>query len=374
MHLSRLFPSALCRMLLPLLPLLPLSAQTPEKWSDTLCTMSGVVNVSVCNLHAKADFESPMETQALLGMPVHIRSKARWYRVETLDGYTAWVHRAVIVPMDSSRYARWKEAPKLMVTAPYAQTYSEADVESLPVGDLVSGCLLELVDETDDFYCVRYPDGRRGYVLRAQAQPLRQWLDGAKPSVDNLIQAALSLNGIPYLWAGTSTKGLDCSGLVQLAALLNGTVLPRNASQQARIGTRVPCFRNSAGQYFATLAAADSLRRYPLLAHSDAPQLMSALACPGDFFGLRLDTARLQPGDLLLFGSLRSEGREGVSHIGIYLGRGQFIHSQGFVHISSLLPDAPGYDAMNRSRLLGATRIAGPDSLLLAPKLEELLR
>ncbi len=353
----------------------PLIAQTPPTPGDTLCDLRGVVNVSVCNLHARGDFESPMETQALLGMPVRMTRKARWYQVETIDGYQAWAHRAVIVPMDSTAFARWEAAPKLVCTATYAQVYETPDLSSLPTGDLVSGCILELRGEKGRFYLAAYPDGRKGYVLQNQALPLTQWLAQCKPTLPRLIHTAQTLAGIPYLWAGTSAKGVDCSGLVQLAALLNGAVLPRNASQQARCGIRIPCFRTPDGRMLPSIASADSLRRYPALtADAPAKSLMDALADPARFFGLTIDLSLLQPGDLVLFGKPHHDGKERVSHIGIYLGQGRFIHSQGFVHTSSLIPGQPGYDAANHARFLGATRIADDNGLLQAPMLSRFLR
>lgn len=50
--------------------------------------------------------------------------------------------------------------------------------------------------------------------------------------------AALFL-GAPYLWGGKTLLGIDCSGLVQIAFLMSGKRLKRDASQQAESGTTV---------------------------------------------------------------------------------------------------------------------------------------
>ena len=52
-----------------------------------------------------------------------------------------------------------------------------------------------------------------------------------------------------------------------------------------------------------------------------------------------------------------AEQEERVTHVGIYIGNGGFINSQGNVHISSLLPGAANFDSFNLNRLLYARRI-----------------
>ena len=44
---------------------------------------------------------------------------------------------------------------------------------------------------------------------------------------------------MPYLWGGTTLKGMDCSGFVQQVYRLNGVGLPRDADQQSMLGRLV---------------------------------------------------------------------------------------------------------------------------------------
>ena len=58
--------------------------------------------------------------------------------------------------------------------------------------------------------------------------------DGSKSA---FVQKALSFVGTPYVWGGASASGLDCSGLVMLAARLSGLgSLPHNAAAQSSLG------------------------------------------------------------------------------------------------------------------------------------------
>lgn len=93
----------------------------------------------------------------------------------------------------------------------------------------------------------------------------------------NVVQTAIAVLGSPYQWGGTAENGFDCSGLIQYAYGRHGIRLPRTSRGQALFGTAVPA---------------------------------------------RLDS--LQPGDILAFAA-RAGGA--VTHVGMYVGEGKFIHS-----------------------------------------------
>jgi cell wall-associated NlpC family hydrolase len=57
-----------------------------------------------------------------------------------------------------------------------------------------------------------------------------------KNSKNKLIENAYIYLNAPYLWGGRSPLGIDCSGFTQLLYKLNGVQLPRDASQQAKVG------------------------------------------------------------------------------------------------------------------------------------------
>lgn len=109
---------------------------------------------------------------------------------------------------------------------------------------------------------------------------------GAARLAADVVQTAVSVMGTPYTWGGDDTNGYDCSGLIQYAYGQHGIILPRVSRDQVRLGRSVE---------------------------------------------RRLDA--LRPGDLLGF----SVEGDRVTHVGLYVGEGQFIHSaSGGVKISSL--------------------------------------
>ncbi len=102
----------------------------------------------------------------------------------------------------------------------------------------------------------------------------------AKPEppgfVSSLLDKAKEFIGTPYHYGGTTPKGFDCSGFVRFVFGAFGMELNRSSVAQASQGESVA-----------------------------------------------LD--QIQPGDLLFFKTRGQQNR--ISHVGIYLGGGQFIHA-----------------------------------------------
>ncbi len=91
----------------------------------------------------------------------------------------------------------------------------------------------------------------------------------------DIVNTARKYMGVPYLWAGTTPKGFDCSGFTQYVFKQNGIALSRTTLTQYKEGIYV-------------------------------------------------SKKNLQPGDLVFF---QNTYREGISHVGIYVGDGKFIHA-----------------------------------------------
>ena len=98
---------------------------------------------------------------------------------------------------------------------------------------------------------------------------------------DSLVAIARAQVGTKYLLGGQSPeRGFDCSGLVRYVMGAMQVRMPRTARQQATSGLAV-----------------------------------------------RRDPTRLRPGDLLTFGT----GKRGISHVGIYIGGGRYVHASSGV-------------------------------------------
>ena len=278
---------------------------------NALAQEYGVVNISVCNMRDTAEFEAEMVSQALLGTPVHVLEVAEnaWSRIQTPDTYTGWVHYAAITRMTREEYHAWNAAPKVVVTALSGIVHAAASAQSATVSDVVAGDRLKYLGKKGCWLQVGFPDGRTGWLDSKTGMTEEKWRKGLSRDVQDILATAQSFLGFPYLWAGMSPKGVDCSGFVRAVLFMHDIIIPRDAGPQSQVGERIA------------------------------------------------DPKALEPGDLVFFGKYREDGSPRVSHVGFYLGDKRFIHSQGLVRISSFDPADPYYDAQNAGRYLFGGRV-----------------
>ena len=278
----------------------------------------GIVYNSVATLHKEASHSSEIVTQTLMGSPVRVLDKQRdWYRIQTPDSYIGWVCGS-IAQVSEQEQRQYDNQHKIMVSSLYAQSYQQADVDCGIVSDLVIGDVLVVKDEVENFYNVVYADGREAYVCKQDANILNNW--HSVQTKDKVVSTSMQFLGIPYMWGGTSSKGLDCSGFTKLVYFLHDILLPRDASQQVMVG---------------------------VLVDDEA------------------DFDKLDLGDLVFFGEKATCDiqRERVLHVGIYIGNRRFLHASDYVRINSFNPDDELYDDFNTNRYLRTKRILGNKSL-----------
>lgn len=304
--------------------LISLAASAQEK-------RMAVVEFSTSYLRLKPDYESPLETQELMGTVVEIvGEQSYWREVVTPQPYRAWCTDQGLVEMSADELKAYEEAPKVMFCDLYGHIYKEPSMDSPTICDLVGGDLLRLTavkDNTDKalkkalkskWTEVMLPSGKTGFVPSKHLKIHKGFRsismgEGSAESISSetteaIIAQAEKLLGVPYLWGGMSAKGVDCSGLVRISHIMNGILLPRNASQQVKCGERV-----------------------------------------------ELDN--LQRGDLVFFGTPATDEKPmRITHVGIYLGENKIIHSSHRVRITSLIPGDEDYYE-NSHRLVAAIRL-----------------
>lgn len=257
-----------------------------------------LVRVAVANMRTNPGHDQELSSQVVMGTPVKLLEQDDdWYKVQSPEGYTGWIVDNSLRPVSAEEFKAWRQSPRLVMTDLYQNRLYADSVTTCPrsvVTDIVNGCIVSgPVSTGGSRVKVTLPDGRSGWGDSSMFTPVADWAD-QEFDAEKILTTAYSMEGQPYLWGGTSTKSLDCSGLSKVSYLSNGIILLRNASQQARTGTRIE---------------ADDWR-----------------SC--------------QPGDLLFFGNAKT-GK--VTHVAIYDHDGNYVHSSGRVKRNSVDPDSLSY-------------------------------
>lgn len=234
----------------------------------------GIVKTSYANLYVTSNLAmgDNLASQILMGAGVKLleySSDSKFARVQCEDDkYIAWIERSKLIELDIQKWNNWNKLKKVIITNNIKAKYP-----------LYVSTILPLEKYSGNNIFLKIPSNE---VLQLNKNDVKEIFKGTR---EDIIKTAKRfspnqpLGPITYLWGGTKGKELDCSGFVQTVFRLNGYFLPRDADQQQ--------------EYSKPIALTIS------------------------------QINELQPGDLVFF----SGNKEYATHIGIYIGNNQFIHS-----------------------------------------------
>jgi len=240
-----------------------------------------LTNVSIAFVYRDATFKSETISQTHLGETLTVlEDQTDWLHVRQEDGYEGWVARFFVVEKPQG----WEDQTFYQNAEQISWVFQSPDSQSNNIRDITVLSRLPLLDQQGGWVKILLPDGVEGWVKN---NPMTT---PTSVDIEALVQTAFGFQGIQYYWGGRSPKGFDCSGFVQTVFGMHGVQLPRDAYQQAEVGTRVDD-----------------------------------------------DFSSWEVGDLIFF----SERSEKITHVAISLGGGDFIHASGFVKLNSMNPDHP---------------------------------
>ncbi|MDQ6711902.1 MAG: NlpC/P60 family protein, partial [Candidatus Dormibacteraeota bacterium] len=189
--------------------------------------------LAAMNNRLRADLINRADTQVLLGQ-----------RVSVLAITNGWAQVVVIgqrTPLDDRGYPAWIPVGQLTAVAP-PSTDSDATVivpttwlydrNATRIVEISFGTHLPVRESDGQRLLLGLPGGRDAYVATSAVG-----LGIGSPLPTNaraILATARRFVGLPYLWAGTSAFGFDCSGLTYMVYGAHGILLPRDADAQAK--------------------------------------------------------------------------------------------------------------------------------------------
>lgn len=255
--------------------LLAVSAMAAE---GDIAVRAGVTTGSSLRMRAEASTSSSIlttlnkdTTLAVLDQPV-----LGWYKV-AYAGKTGFVSADYVALDEDNIFETYGR-----VNADAVNVRTDTSTESDTLGTLVGGSVVTVNGLLRGWYDVTCESGTRGYIRSDFVDLISS---GASANGSAVVALAQQYLGVRYVYGGASPSAFDCSGYTMYIMKQFGYNLPHTATGQWKSG-----------------------------------------------YGTKVSYAEMMPGDLVFFCDPSRSLGKACSHVGIYVGNGQFIHASSSKH------------------------------------------
>lgn len=184
----------------------------------------GICLLSIVPCRKEPSSTSEMVTQLLFGETYSItEERDEWVKItSTFDSYPCWISKKQHYSLSVKQFKTLNSDVMSNELVQVIQSANKETIFPLTIGATLPNFKNNTVSIADINYTFE------GNTINFNA--------ANSTTINNLKQTAYLFLNAPYLWGGRSPFGIDCSGFTQLVFKLNGTKIPRDASQQVELG------------------------------------------------------------------------------------------------------------------------------------------
>lgn len=182
------------------------------------------VATNLTGLYERPTFGVPLSSELCYGTELEIlEEQGQWVFARQEDGYLGWVYKPYLAQGSPSTCG-------YLVLAPSYGLRAHPDRESEVVTRVVSGTGV-CVEETQGEWS-KVSANKTGWIPTSFLRATNALPGSLEEKRKALLQDAIRMMGVPYLWGGTSGNGIDCSALARLLHRWVGVDIPRDADLQ----------------------------------------------------------------------------------------------------------------------------------------------
>lgn len=236
---------------------------------------TGIVTADTLNVRKEPSTESDiLHTLSKKAEVTVIAIQDDWYQISIGESQTGWLHSDYV--QIKPNYSRGK------IIGNNVNVRSDNSIDSDIICKLDLEAYVHIKGYSNEWYNVLTYDGQDGWMHRDFVSVILESNDNivsrsANRTSMKIVQEAKKVLGVPYRYGSNGPKSFDCSGFTSYVFKKCGIKLPRTSKSQAKIGKKI-------------------------------------------------SKSNLQVGDLVFFDTSGSYNGV-ISHVGIYIGNGKFIHA-----------------------------------------------